>query len=54
MKGADRNLRDNDGDRAVDLIYKHVSNVQMQEDLKILLANPRKHCTGVLALFCVR
>jgi ankyrin repeat protein len=54
MKGADRKIRDKKGDRPIEYVEKYVTSPETQRDLRLLLANPRVYCTGVLALCCVR
>lgn len=54
MKGSERKIQDKNGQRAIDYVDRYVTSAETQKDLRLLLANPRIYCTGVLALCCVR
>ena len=50
MKGADRHLKDNEGNQPIDFVDKHVSNEDTQQILRILLVRLPTFITTILGL----
>ena len=53
-RGADRNVRNNEGKRPIDMVEQINCDPELASELRVLLKQPWRNCSGFLGLFCIR